>query len=122
VGGRNHCGNDDTISCEVAEGLKPTCMIVRRAQAIPLEKRRVKCVCVINRFLQIFQGNRESEGEAPQILEEAIKAIGPKAIDYVIFVGHIPSKAGTPDAREISSRLSIISERLKKRVEMVQVG
>jgi hypothetical protein len=36
------------------------------------------------------------------------------------FSGIFHSEVGTPDAREISSRLSIISERLRKRVKMVQ--
>jgi hypothetical protein len=37
------------------------------------------------------------------------------------FSGMLRNEAGTPDAREISSKLSIILERLKKRVETVQV-
>ena len=37
------------------------------------------------------------------------------------FSGMFRNEAGTPGARDISSRSSIISERLRKRVEMVQV-
>jgi hypothetical protein len=86
-GRRDHRSDDDAISCEVTEGLEPTCTIVQ--ERIPLEKGRVESVCVINKFLKIFQGNLGIEGRATQILEEAIKAVGPKANDYVILLGYV---------------------------------
>jgi hypothetical protein len=40
-------------------------------------------------IMKVFQRNLGSEGRAPQILEEAIKTVGPEANDYVVLVGCI---------------------------------
>lgn len=72
-GTRNHHGNDDAIPCKVTESLEPTSTIIQ--ETIPLEKRCVEAVCIIDKFLNVFQGNLGREGRAPQILEEAIKAM-----------------------------------------------
>ena len=42
-----------------------------------------------NKLLKVFQCNLGSEGRATQILEEAIKTVGPEANDYVVLVGYI---------------------------------
>jgi hypothetical protein len=86
-GTRNHRDNDDVISCKVTESLKPTCTIIQ--EAIPLKKRCIKCVCVIYKFLKVFQGNLGREGRTPQILKEAIKAVGPEANDYVVLLRYV---------------------------------
>ena len=78
---------DDTISSEVIKNLEPTCTIIQ--ECIPLQKGRVESVCVIKKFLKVFQGNLGSEGRALQILEEAIKTVGPEASDYVARVRYI---------------------------------
>ena len=74
-GGRDHRGDDDAIPCEVTESLEPTGTIIQ--ERISLEKGGVESICVINKFLEVFQGDLGIEGRAPQILEEAIKADRP---------------------------------------------
>jgi hypothetical protein len=39
--------------------------------------------------LKVFQGNLGRKGRAAQILEEAIKAVGPEANDYVVLLGYV---------------------------------
>ena len=58
-------------------------------EGIPLdsEKRGVKSVCVINKFLKVFIANLGSERIELQILDEAIETVGPEANDYVVLVG-----------------------------------
>jgi hypothetical protein len=90
VWGRNHGGDDNAIPREVAKSFKPTRAII--LERIPLEKGRVKSVSVIYKFLEIFQGNLGSEGRPPQILEKAIKAIGPETNDDVVLVGYIAQR------------------------------
>jgi hypothetical protein len=63
--------------------LPRACTIIQ--ESIPLEKRGVESVCVINKFLKVFIGNLGREGRAPQILEEAIKTVGPEVNDYVVL-------------------------------------
>jgi hypothetical protein len=79
---RNHRGNDDTISWGVTKSL-------HNNPSIPLEKRGVKSVCVINKFLKVSICNLGREGKAQQILEEAIKTVGPEVNDYVVLLGCI---------------------------------
>ena len=51
----NHGSNDDTIPGEVAKRLEPNRMV--GLESIPFEKSRVESVCVIYKFLKVFQGN-----------------------------------------------------------------
>jgi hypothetical protein len=91
-GTRTGTNNDDTISCEVAKSLQPTCAIV--LECIPLEKSHVESVPVIDKFLMVLQGNLGNEGRAPQVLEMPIEAVGPEANDNVVFVGYISHRSG----------------------------
>jgi hypothetical protein len=110
--GLSHRGsNNNTISREVAKRLEPTHAI--GLKCVLFEEGRVESVSVINEFLKIFQGNLGSEGRPPQVLEKAIETICPQADDNVVFVGYFQSEVGMPDAKEISRRLSIISESIK---------
>jgi hypothetical protein len=81
---RNHRDNDDTIPCEVTKSLHDN-----PRKYIPVEKRGVGSVYVINKFLAVFIGDLGREGRAPQILEEAIKTVGPEVNDYVALLGYI---------------------------------
>ena len=49
----------------------------------------VESVCVMNKFLNILQGNLRSEGRVMQIIEEAIKTVGPEVNDYIVLVRYI---------------------------------
>jgi hypothetical protein len=84
---RNHRGNDNTIPGKITESLEPTCPIVQ--ERIPLDKGRVESVCIINEFLKVFIGDLGSKRRTPQILEEAIKTVGPESNDYVVLLGYI---------------------------------
>jgi len=65
--GRYHGSNDDAILCEVIKGLRPTRAII--LEHIPFEEGSVKCVGVVDEFLEIFQddpgcgGGMEEEEE-----------------------------------------------------------
>ena len=75
--GGYHGSNDDAISCKVIKGLRPTCMII--LECIPFEEGRVKCVGVVDEFLEIFQGNLGCRRGTLQVLKEMVEAVGPKA-------------------------------------------
>jgi hypothetical protein len=77
---RNHRDNVDTIPCEVTKSLHDN-----PRKYIPVEKRGVESVCVINKFLKVFIGNLEREGRAPQNFEEATKTFGPEVNDCVVL-------------------------------------
>ena len=91
-GTRNHHSNDNAIPCKVTESLEPTSTIIQ--ETIPLEKRCVEAVCIIDKFLNVFQSDLGREGRASQILEEAIKVIGPEANDYVVLLGYVSKRSG----------------------------
>jgi len=69
--------NDDTISCKVIKGLGPTHAII--LERIPFEEGSVKCVGVVDEFLEIFQGNLGCRRGMLQVLKEMVEAVGPKA-------------------------------------------
>ena len=58
---------------------EPAANLHDNLKTILLKKGRVEGVCIMDKFLKVFQGNLGREGRAPQILEEAIKAVGPEA-------------------------------------------
>jgi hypothetical protein len=80
---RYHDGNDDGISHMVAKGLKPTRAIF--FERIPFEESSVKCVCVVNGFLEAFQGDLGRGGRTSQVPEETIKAVGPGRNDDILY-------------------------------------
>jgi len=53
--GKYHGSNDDAISCEVTKSLKPTRTIL--LECIPFKEGSVKHVHVVDKFLEIFQGD-----------------------------------------------------------------
>jgi hypothetical protein len=97
---------------KVAKRLEPNSGI--GLKCVLFEEGRVESVSVINEFLNIFQGNLGSEGRPLQVLEKAIETICPQADDNVVFVGYSQSEAETPDAKDISRRLCIISGSIKE--------
>ena len=50
-----HGSNDNVISHEVTKGLEPTSMLF--FEGVPFEEGSIECVCIVNEFLEIFQGN-----------------------------------------------------------------
>jgi len=75
--GGYHGSNDDAISCKVIKGLGPTCMII--LERIPFEEGSVKCVGIVDEFLEIFQGDLGCRRGMLQVLKEMVEAVGPKA-------------------------------------------
>jgi hypothetical protein len=67
----------------VAEGLKPTRAIF--FERIPFEESSVKCVRVVNEFLEAFQGDLGRGGRMSQVPEETIKAVGPETNDDILY-------------------------------------
>ena len=65
--GRYHGSNDNVILCKVIKGLGPTCVII--LERIPFKEGSVKCVGIVDEFLEIFQddpgrgGGMEEEEE-----------------------------------------------------------
>ena len=84
---RYHGGNDDEISHEVAKGLKPTSAIF--FERVPFEEGSVECVCIVNEFLEIFQGDLGCGRGMPQVLEETIEAVGPETNNDIVFLGYV---------------------------------
>jgi len=70
--GRYYGSNDDVISCKVIKGLGPTCAII--LECIPFEEGSIKCIGVVDEFLEIFQGDpgcrRGTEEEEEEEKEE----------------------------------------------------
>jgi len=75
--GGYHGSNDDAILCEVIKGLGPTHAII--LERIPFEEGSVKCVGIVDKFLEIFQGNLGCRRGMLQVLKEMVEAVGPKA-------------------------------------------
>ena len=90
--GGYHGSNDDAIPREVAKGLEPTRAII--LERIPFEEGGVKCVGVVDEFLEIFQGDLRRGRGTPQVLEEAVKAVGPKANNNIVFLGYVFERRG----------------------------
>ena len=93
--GGYHGGNDDAISRKIAKGLEPVGTIVR--EGVPFEEGGVESVGVVNEFLKVFKRNLGSERRSPQVLQEAIKTVGPKTNDDVVFLRN--TAQGVWDAR-----------------------
>ena len=75
--GGYHGSNNDAISCEVIKGLRPTRAII--LECIPFEEGSVKCIGIVDEFLEIFQGNLGCRRGTLQVLKEMVEAVGPKA-------------------------------------------
>ena len=66
--GGYHGSNDDAILCEVIKGLGPTCTII--LECIPFKEGSVKCVGVVDEFLEIFQDDPGHRGGTEEEEEE----------------------------------------------------
>jgi len=87
-----HGGNDDAISRKVAKGLEPTSAIL--FERVPFEEGSVERVCIVNEFLEIFQGDLGRGRGTPQVLEETIEAVGPEANNNIVFLGYVFERRG----------------------------
>lgn len=76
-----HGSNDDVISGEAFKGLEPTCPIF--PERIPFEESGVECVCVINKLLEVFQGNLGCGRGTPQVFEGGKKSHQSR-LEYVL--------------------------------------
>ncbi len=82
-----HGGNDDAISREVTKGLKPTSVIF--FECVPFEEGSVERVCIVNEFLEIFQGDLGRGRGTPQVLKETIEAVGPEMNNDIVFLRYV---------------------------------
>jgi len=87
-----HGGNDDEILRKVAKGLEPTSAIF--FECVPFEEGSVECVCIVNEFLEIFQGDLGCGRGMPQVLEKTIEAVGPEMNNDIVFLGYVFERRG----------------------------
>jgi hypothetical protein len=87
-----HSSNEDAISREVAKGLEPTRAIF--FECVPFEERSVEGVCIVNEFLEVFQGDLGRGRRTPQVLEETMEAVGPEANNDIVFLGYVFERRG----------------------------
>ena len=79
--GRDHCSDDDVILSKAAKHLEPTRII--SLECVPFEEGRVKSVCIIVKFLKVFQGNLGRKEKVPEVFEKAIETICPQMNDNI---------------------------------------
>ena len=83
--GGDEAGDGHAIAGEVAEGLEP--VNLEGVEGALLEEAAVEGVGVVDELLEVFHGDLGGEGEAAEVLEEAVEGVAPEADDNVVFFG-----------------------------------